>query len=181
LTAQTAALYLWSIIRSALLREGNFEQWDAAFPRLIARFMQACAAGHFEAPRPSWQQSDWSTFCICPLPLLHHLTQRFLLLCNGWRGTLLGSVATGIAVLAVAFVGFGLLGERLNWRTGAVVVMGVFILFGAPMIAQKLMLLARDGEASASEQVAATPIPPSPQVPSNAPVYDPYARAAVPR
>ena len=94
---------------------------------------------------------------------------------------LLGSVATGIAVLAIAFVGFGLLGERLNWRTGAVVVMGVFILFGAPMIAQKLMLLARDGEASASEQVAATPIPPSPQVPSNAPVYDPYARAAVPR
>ena len=92
-------------------------------------------------------------------------------------GTLLGSVATGIAVLAVAFMGFGLLGERLNWRTGALVVMGVFILFGAPMIAQKLMLLARDGEASASEQVAATPIPPSPQVPSNAPVYDPYAGA----
>ncbi|MFZ1564559.1 TrbC/VirB2 family protein, partial [Sphingorhabdus sp.] len=39
-------------------------------------------------------------------------------------GTLLGSVATGIAVLAVAFMGFGLLGERLNWRTGALVVMG---------------------------------------------------------
>jgi type IV secretion system protein VirB2 len=61
---------------------------------------------------------------------------------------LLGSVATGIAVLAVAFVGFGLLGGRLNWRTGARVVMGVFILFGAPMIAQELMSLARDGDAS---------------------------------
>ena len=96
-------------------------------------------------------------------------------------GTLLGSVATGIAVLAVAFVGFGLLGGRLNWRTGARVVMGVFIPFGAPMIARELMSLARDGEASASEQVAATPIPPSPQVPAKALVYDPYAGAAVPR
>ncbi|MBK8375898.1 MAG: TrbC/VirB2 family protein [Sphingomonadales bacterium] len=96
-------------------------------------------------------------------------------------GTLLGSVATGIAVLAIAFVGFGLLGGRLNWRTGARVVMGVFILFGAPMIAQELMSLARDGDASTVGQVATTPIPPSPQVPANAPVYDPYAGAAVPR
>ena len=96
-------------------------------------------------------------------------------------GTLLGSVATGIAVLAVAFVGFGLLGGQLNWRTGARVVMGVFILFGAPMIAQELMSLARHGDASTVEQIAKTPLPPSPPVPAHAPVYDPYAGAAVPR
>lgn len=53
----------------------------------------------------------------------------------GWlQGTLLGNVATAIAVIAVAGVGFGMLTGRINWRYGATVVLGLFILFGAASI-----------------------------------------------
>jgi type IV secretion system protein VirB2 len=50
------------------------------------------------------------------------------------QGTLLGNVATAIAVMAVAAVGFMMLTGRLNWRFGATVIIGVFILFGAGTI-----------------------------------------------
>lgn len=50
------------------------------------------------------------------------------------QGTLLGSVATAVAVMAVAAVGFTMLTGRLNWRIGATVIIGVFILFGAASI-----------------------------------------------
>ncbi len=50
------------------------------------------------------------------------------------QGTLLGNVATAIAVMAVAAVGFMMLTGRLNWRFGATVIVGVFILFGASTI-----------------------------------------------
>ncbi len=53
----------------------------------------------------------------------------------GWiQGTLLGSVATTIAVIAVASVGLLMLTGRINWRFGATVVLGLFILFGASAI-----------------------------------------------
>jgi type IV secretory pathway VirB2 component (pilin) len=53
----------------------------------------------------------------------------------GWlQGTLLGSVATAVAVMAVAAVGFMMLTGRINWRFGATVIIGVFILFGAASI-----------------------------------------------
>ena len=50
------------------------------------------------------------------------------------QGTLLGSVATAVAVMAVAAVGFMMLTGRINWRFGATVIIGVFILFGAASI-----------------------------------------------
>ena len=50
------------------------------------------------------------------------------------QGTLLGSVATAVAVMAVAAVGFMMLTGRINWRFGATVIIGVFILFGATTI-----------------------------------------------
>lgn len=53
----------------------------------------------------------------------------------GWlQGTLLGNVATAVAVMAVAAVGFMMLTGRMNWRFGATVVIGIFILFGAGTI-----------------------------------------------
>ena len=53
----------------------------------------------------------------------------------GWlQGTLLGNVATAVAVMAVAAVGFMMLTGRMNWRFGATVIIGVFILFGAGSI-----------------------------------------------
>ena len=53
---------------------------------------------------------------------------------NWLQGTLLGTVATTIAVIAVAAVGFMMLTGRINWRHGAVVILGCFILFGAASI-----------------------------------------------
>jgi type IV secretion system protein VirB2 len=50
------------------------------------------------------------------------------------QGTLLGNVATAVAVIAVAVVGFMMLTGRMNWRYGLTVVMGLFILFGAAAI-----------------------------------------------
>ncbi|MDI6623263.1 MAG: TrbC/VirB2 family protein [Brevundimonas sp.] len=50
------------------------------------------------------------------------------------QGTLLGTVATVVAVIAVACVGFLMLTGRMNWRYGAVVILGCFILFGAVSI-----------------------------------------------
>ena len=50
------------------------------------------------------------------------------------QGTMLGNVATAVAVMAVAAVGFMMLTGRLNWRFGATVIIGCFILFGAASI-----------------------------------------------
>ncbi|WP_373282524.1 TrbC/VirB2 family protein [Blastomonas marina] len=50
------------------------------------------------------------------------------------QDTLLGSVATAVAVMAVAAVGFMMLTGRMNWRFGATVILGTFILFGAASI-----------------------------------------------
>lgn len=50
------------------------------------------------------------------------------------EGTLLGSIATVVAVIAVATVGLMMLTGRINWRYGATVILGCFILFGAASI-----------------------------------------------
>lgn len=50
------------------------------------------------------------------------------------EGTLLGTIATVVAVIAVATVGFMMLIGRINWRYGATVILGCFILFGAASI-----------------------------------------------
>ena len=53
----------------------------------------------------------------------------------GWlQHTLLGTVATAAAVIAVATVGFMMLTGRINWRYGVTVILGCFILFGASSI-----------------------------------------------
>lgn len=53
---------------------------------------------------------------------------------NWLQGTLLGTIATVVAVIAVAVVGFMMLTGRINWRYGVTVVLGCFILFGAASI-----------------------------------------------
>lgn len=50
------------------------------------------------------------------------------------QGTLLGTVATVVAVIAVGSVGLLMLTGRMNWRYGATVILGCFILFGAASI-----------------------------------------------
>lgn len=50
------------------------------------------------------------------------------------EGTLLGTVATVAAIIAIAVVGLLMLTGRMNWRYGATVILGCFILFGAASI-----------------------------------------------
>jgi type IV secretory pathway VirB2 component (pilin) len=50
------------------------------------------------------------------------------------QGTLLGTLATTAAVIAVAAVGFLMLTGRLDWRRGITVVVGCFVVFGAGVI-----------------------------------------------
>lgn len=61
------------------------------------------------------------------------------------QNTLLGTVATVVAVIAVAAVGFMMLTGRINWRHGAVVVLGLFILFGAASIVAGIRAAAAGG------------------------------------
>jgi type IV secretion system protein VirB2 len=61
------------------------------------------------------------------------------------QGTLMGNVATAIAVMAVAAVGFMMLTGRLNWRVGATVIIGCFVLFGAGAIVSGIQSAAAAG------------------------------------
>ena len=59
------------------------------------------------------------------------------------QGTLLGNVATSVAVVAVAVVGFMMLTGRMNWRHGVTVIIGCFVLFGAAAIVAGIQTAAR--------------------------------------
>jgi type IV secretion system protein VirB2 len=96
------------------------------------------------------------------------------------QGTLLGTIATVVAVIAVASVGFMMLTGRINWRYGATVIVGCFILFGAASIASGIQASMSGPEASAAPYVPPPPsLPPTPPAPPPA-NPDPYAGAAVP-
>lgn len=98
------------------------------------------------------------------------------------QGTLLGTLATSVAVIAVAWIGFGMLSGRINLQRGATVILGCFVVFGAPVIAAGLMKMGGTGN---SGVVVTAPVPPSPPPPRPTPTstpkpYDPYAGASVP-
>ena len=100
------------------------------------------------------------------------------------QDVLLGTVATSIAVIAIAAIGFGMLTGRVNIRHGATVILGCFILFGASTIVNGLRYAASGvgGGDPPPVIVAAPPPPPPPRVqPTGVPApYDPYAGASVP-
>lgn len=94
-------------------------------------------------------------------------------------GTLLGSVAIGICVLAVAMIGLMMLTGRLPVRYGLRVVLGCFVLLGAPVIAGAFST----GWSSLAEPapVIITPeqIEPDPRADLPPAQYDPYAGASL--
>lgn len=101
------------------------------------------------------------------------------------QSALLGTVATSLAMLGVAVVGFLLLQGRIDMRRAATVVCGCFILFGAPAIASGLIGLLSIVDpgpfpqlSAMSAPVARAPVPPPVTEPANS-GYDPYAGAAV--
>ncbi|MBV7266263.1 TrbC/VirB2 family protein [Erythrobacter ani] len=94
------------------------------------------------------------------------------------NGVLLGEIAIGLCALSVAFVGALMLAGRLPLQRGMRIVVGCFVLLGAPAIASGFMW-------SGTSQ--AQPAPP-PSVDQAAPRtelppadYDPYAGASLRR
>lgn len=102
------------------------------------------------------------------------------------QGTLLGTVATTIAVIAVASVGLMLLSGRMNYRHGATVIVGCFIIFGASSIVAGLTAMLSGTGTAGAEAETSFPISPPPATPRSIPAnpppqgYDPYAGASVP-
>lgn len=97
------------------------------------------------------------------------------------EGILTGTLASVLAVIAVATLGFALLSGRIDIRRGLTVLVGCFILFGAPAIAVGLRSLAdatsSDDDATGAQPSDQTPIA---TMPANPNYFDPYAGASVP-
>lgn len=99
------------------------------------------------------------------------------------QATLLGTVATAVAVICVATVGLMMLSGRIDLRRGATVVVGCFILFGASTIAAGIRSVAAADSAPVEPVYQVDPWLPPPPPPAPAPpprASDPYAGAAVP-
>lgn len=97
-----------------------------------------------------------------------------------WLGSLLaGEIATSLAILAIAGLGFTMLTGRLPVRRGMTVVVGCFILFGAPSIASALRSAAETAGGAAGPQTGISLS--LPEVPAQQlhPVEDPYAGASI--
>lgn len=97
------------------------------------------------------------------------------------QGTLLGTVATTVAIVAVAAVGFLMLGGRMDWRRGATVIVGCFVLFGATSIVAALRGMASDEVEAPTIPAYVAPPPAARPSPTPTAAYDPYAGASVRR
>ncbi len=99
------------------------------------------------------------------------------------QGTLLGTIATTVAVIAVASVGVMMLTGRIDLRRGATVVLGCFVLFGASSIAAGIQAAAMSAGGAEEPAVAHAIAQPSPLALPPPPdlTYDPYAGASVRR
>ncbi len=93
---------------------------------------------------------------------------------------LLGGLAMGLCVVAVAFVGLLALTGRLPLRQGARVILGCFLLLGAPVIAAGLMAEAQEvTDAPREIPIRETVEPPRQDLPPAN--YDPYSGASLRR
>jgi type IV secretory pathway VirB2 component (pilin) len=97
----------------------------------------------------------------------------------GWISDLLfGPLATTIAVIATACVGFAMLSGRANIRRGMSVVFGCFLMFGARDVALALRTVTSADTVASSGSVPSAPVYISaPPVANSANAYDPYASA----
>ena len=99
------------------------------------------------------------------------------------QATLLGTLATSIAIIAVSSVGLMMLAGRMPVRRGFTVIGGCFVLFGAPFIAAGIQASVGGGylpmTRAPAELTGPPAVPPSEPLPAANP--DPYAGASVPR
>ena len=103
------------------------------------------------------------------------------------QGVLLGPVATTIAVIEVASIGFLMLTGRIDFRRSSRVIVGCFVVFGASTIAAGIQAAILEVSSAQSQPLVGTPPaytpppPPPPVYPHGKPANDdPYAGAAVP-
>lgn len=94
------------------------------------------------------------------------------------EGVMIGEIAFGLCVIALALIGALMLTGRLPLRKGALIVIGCFVLSGAPVIATGML------ELTASPLTAQLSIPQAgersqlrPELPKAD--YNPYAQASV--
>ncbi len=98
----------------------------------------------------------------------------------GWlQGTLLGTLATAVAVIAVAALGMMMLTGRLNLKRGATTILGCFILFGAPSIATGVLAMREQTSSPTQMSGASHTLPPPFPTPIPTPAFDPYAGASL--
>lgn len=94
------------------------------------------------------------------------------------EGALLGTVATTVAVICIAGIGFQFMTGRIPARRAITIVIGCFVLFGARGIASALSAFASGEPATEVERDApqVPPVQPSPRPPSRAAPnpFDPY-------
>ncbi|MBO9714996.1 TrbC/VirB2 family protein [Sphingomonas sp.] len=96
------------------------------------------------------------------------------------EATLLGTIATTLAVVCVAAVGLGMLNGRLDIRRGVTVIAGCFVLFGSTSIAAGLRSLTDPSDGVLELAATPPPIPSSPELPPPpSQARDPYAGAAL--
>ena len=94
---------------------------------------------------------------------------------------MLGTVATTVAIIAVATVGLMMLSGRVDLRHGATVIAGCFMLFGASAIVAGIEAVVGRGDAGGFAYRPGPPPPvPPPPVAVDPAASDPYAGAAVP-
>lgn len=92
---------------------------------------------------------------------------------------MLGTIATTVAIIAVAWMGMLMLAGRLDIRRGLTTIAGCFVLFGASAIAGGIQ-----GAVGGSGELATAYVAPSVAPPVQPPPprrnADPYAGASVP-
>ncbi len=100
---------------------------------------------------------------------------------NWVADTLLGQLAVTLCVLAIAFVGFSMLTGRVSLRRGGRVILGCFLLLGAPLIAASMMGLMGPDEGSQLGPADTIVYEAQPRAPLPPATNNPYANASMPR
>jgi type IV secretory pathway VirB2 component (pilin) len=94
------------------------------------------------------------------------------------EGVMLGEIALGMCIIAVAFVGTLMLTGRLPLRNGMRIAMGCFVLLGAPVIAAGLFELGGTSlPTSVFSPQTSNQLLPRSELPNAS--YNPYAQASV--
>ena len=103
---------------------------------------------------------------------------------NWLEASLVGTLATTVAIIAVAWFGMMLLAGHVPSRRGVQIIFGCFIIFGASSIAAGITNALGKGPTEFSSPAPEPPLlvvsPVAPLRPGPVPPYDPYAGAALP-